>query len=293
MSETRLEIPYKILQSKGNQNIVFYLRDCKIGMQECLNDKSVDVVVTSPPYNIRLNYNNYKDNLSPDEYLDWIENIGTEIKRLLKDDGSFFLNIGDKSSNQGIAWTVAFRLIKQFVLQNTIVWAKSISISDAKLDNNSDVKVDISLGHFKPIPSNKYLNNCYEFIFHFTKKGDVQLDKLAIGVPYKDKSNVNRWPSTNNEDKRDGGNIWVMPYKTIRSKSERGYHPSSFPVQLPERCIRLHGIAKKDNFVVLDPFCGIGSTAVVCKRLGISFVGFDIDKEYLDEAIARVMKEPE
>ena len=82
-----------------------------------------------------------------------------------------------------------------------------------------------------------------------------------------------------------------MPYETIQSKSERGYHPSSFPVQLPERCIKLHGLAKKDNFVVLDPFCGIGSIAVACKRLGISFIGFDTEKKYLDEAETRVMNE--
>ncbi len=47
MSNIRLEVPYKILQSKGGRNIVFYLKDCKIGMQEYLKDKSVDVVVTS------------------------------------------------------------------------------------------------------------------------------------------------------------------------------------------------------------------------------------------------------
>jgi DNA modification methylase len=56
-------------------------------------------------------------------------------------------------------------------------------------------------------------------------------------------------------------------------------------------CIELHGVAEKDNLVVLDPFCGTGSTAVACKRLGVSFVGYDIDKGYLDEAITRVIKE--
>src|SRR4249920_1913703 len=84
---------------------------------------------------------------------------------------------------------------------------------------------------------------------------------------------------------------WFIRYKTIQSKSERGHHPSPFPVQLPEKCIKLHGLAKKDNLVALDPFCGIGSTAIACKRLGISFVGFDTEKRYLDEAVTRVMKE--
>lgn len=54
-------------------------------------------------------------------------------------------------------------------------------------------------------------------------------------------------------------------------------------------CVILHGLS--DNLIVLDPFCGIGSTDIACKRLGISFIGFDIDTGYLDEAIARVTKE--
>ena len=67
-------------------------------------------------------------------------------------------------------------------------------------------------------------------------------------------------------------------------------HPATFPVKLPEMCIKLHGVSNK-NILVVDPFCGIGSTAVACKRLGVSFVGFDIDKDYLDEAVTRVIRE--
>ena len=83
MSDTRLEIPYKILLSKNNQNIKFYLNDCVIGKQEYLRDKSVDVVVTSPPYNIGIDYGNgaYNDMKPESEYLAWIETIGIEAMR--------------------------------------------------------------------------------------------------------------------------------------------------------------------------------------------------------------------
>ena len=96
MSKIRLEVPYEVLQSKGNQNITFYLGDCKIDMQECLEDKSVDVVVTSPPYNIGIEYGNgaYNDKKPESEYLAWIETVGIENKRVPKDNGSFFINIG-------------------------------------------------------------------------------------------------------------------------------------------------------------------------------------------------------
>jgi site-specific DNA-methyltransferase (adenine-specific) len=83
------------------------------------------------------------------------------------------------------------------------VWVKSISVKKSDVPNNPNIIGDFSIGHFKPVPSNRYLNNCFEFIFHFTKKGDTQLEKLAIGVPYQDKSNIKRWMFTNNIDNRD------------------------------------------------------------------------------------------
>jgi site-specific DNA-methyltransferase (adenine-specific) len=109
MSEIRLEVPYKILQSKDNKNITFYLRDCKIGMQECLKEKSIDVVVTSPPYNVGISYGNgaYSDKKPESEYLAWIETVGIEIKRVLKDNGSFFLNIGSTPKNSWKAMDAA------------------------------------------------------------------------------------------------------------------------------------------------------------------------------------------
>ena len=81
------------------------------------------------------------------------------------------------------------------------------------------------------------------------------------------------------------GGILIHPYNTIQLKKERP-HPATFPIKLPEMCIKLHGI--KEEMVVMDPFLGIGSTAIASSRLGVSFVGFEIDKEYLDEAISRI-----
>lgn len=79
-----------------------------------------------------------------------------------------------------------------------------------------------------------------EYIFHFTNKGDVEVDKLADGlaVRYQDKSNLGRY---SHQDKRDRGNTWFIPYQTIKHKSQRP-HPATFPVKLPEMCIKLHGL---------------------------------------------------
>jgi site-specific DNA-methyltransferase (adenine-specific) len=276
-------VPYRVLQ-KSNCTATFYLKDCITGLKENVKDRSADVVVTSPPYNIGTSYGSYKDELPREKYLTWIEEAGIAVKQSLTDDGSFFLNIGNKLKDPWIAWDVAYVLRKYFVLQNVIHWVKSIAISKAQVGNYPNIAGDIAVGHFKPIMSNRFLNDCHEYIFHFTKYGDVHLDKLAVGVSYQDKTNIERWKAANKEDRRDRGNMWFIPYQTIQSRSKQRPHPATFPVKLPEMCIRLHGNAK----LVVDPFVGIGSTAVAAMRLGISFVGFEIDKEYLDATIDRI-----
>jgi site-specific DNA-methyltransferase (adenine-specific) len=276
-------VPYRVLQ-KSNCTATFYLKDCITGLKENVKDRSADVVVTSPPYNIGTSYGSYKDELPREKYLTWIEEVGIAVKQSLTDDGSFFLNIGNKLKDPWIAWDVAYVLRKYFVLQNVIHWVKSIAISKAQVGNYPNIAGDIAVGHFKPIMSNRFLNDCHEYIFHFTKYGDVHIDKLAVGVSYQDKTNIERWKAANKEDRRDRGNMWFIPYQTIQSRSKQRPHPATFPVKLPEMCIRLHGNAK----LVVDPFVGIGSAAVAAMRLGISFVGFEIDKEYLDAAIDRI-----
>jgi len=276
------DVPYRIVPG-NNCAATFYLKDCVSGLKENIEEKSVDVVVTSPPYNIGVNYGSYNDDMPREKYLSWIEEVGVAIKRALADEGSFFLNIGNKPKDQWIAWDVASVLRKHFFLQNVIHWVKSIAISKSDVGNYPNIAGDIAVGHFKPIVSDRFLNDCHEYIFHFTKKGDAHLDKLGIGIPYQDKTNIGRWKAAK-EDRRDRGNTWFIPYETIQSKSDRP-HPATFPAKLPEMCIKLHGKPK----LVVDPFTGIGSTAAAAMRLGVSFVGFEIDKEYLDTAISRIL----
>ena len=266
----------------GKSAATFYLQDCIAGLGE-IKEKSVNVVVTSPPYNIGIGYSSYRDSLPREKYLEWMEQVAAAVKGALADDGSFFLNIGNRPKDQWIAWDVALVLRRHFALQNVIHWVKSIAISKADAGNYPAITGDVAVGHFKPVVSNRFLNDCHEYIFHFTKAGNAKMDKLAVGIPYQDKSNIGRWKSAK-QDRRDRGNTWFIPYKTIQSKKDRP-HPATFPVKLPEMCIKLHGNAK----LVADPFTGIGSTALAAKKVGASFVGFEIDKGYLDEAVARLL----
>lgn len=255
--------------------------DCLDGMK-LLDPKSIDVVVTSPPYNIGIPYHTYSDKKPEELYLNWIYDVAVECKRVLADDGSFFLNVGGTLKNPLLPLEIAVKLKDIFQLQNIIHWINSIAIPLEDVGNYDNIKGDIAVGHYKPINSNRYHHDCHEFIFHFTKKGNVQLDKLAIGVAYQDKSNIRRWKSSRS-DLRDRGNTWFIPYKTINSARP---HPSVFPIKLPMMCIRDHGCDKIR--VVMDPFMGSGSTAVACINLDVNFIGFEIDPEYLEEAEARI-----
>jgi len=208
-----------------------YVMDCLEGMQRCLEDREVDVVVTSPPYNIGVKYRKYDDTAPREEYLNWVERVGVEVKRVLKDDGSFFLNMGHKPSDPWVPWEVAFRLRRHFVLQNVIIWVKSIAIQKEDVGDYPNVRGDIAVGHFKPIPGNRFLNDNFEYIFHFTKGGDVELDRLAIGVPYQDKTNIGRWKAAT-KDLRCRGNTWFIPYETIMDREKGETSPLHLPPEI-------------------------------------------------------------
>lgn len=278
--------------------------DCIKGMSR-LTDESVDVVVTSPPYNLGISYGQYADRQDRQSYLNWCAKWAAQIRRVLRSNGSFFLNVGSAPSSPMLPHEIAIVLRDLFVLQNTIHWIKSIAIEDRcsrrpvgdamrshqtrqRSASHREVITAIrSHGHFKPINSKRFLNDCHEHIFHFTKSGRVEIDRLALGVPYQDKSNIARWSHTLGSDLRCRGNTWFIPYETIQSRAKERPHPATFPVQLAEWCIRLHGVSRIES--MLDPFLGIGNSAVAARRCGVKkFIGFEIDEGYLAEAKRRI-----
>ena len=270
-----------------------------------LPDESVDLVVTSPPYNLGISYGKYSDAQDRESYLQWCHKWVAQIRRVLKSNGSFFLNIGAAPSNPMLPHEILMTLRDLFVLQNSIHWIKSIAIEErcSRRPAGDAVRDDATLrsgashreaattirshGHFKPINSPRFLNDCHEYVFHFTKSGRVELDRLALGVPYQHKSNIARWSHTRGSDLRCRGNTWFVPYETIQSREKERPHPAIFPAQLAEWCIKLHGINRIET--MLDPFLGIGNSAVAAHRCGVKrFIGFEIDETYLAEAKRRI-----
>ena len=268
--------------SRDGQDYALYNMDCIEGMKRYLAPRSVDVVVTSPPYNLGTSYKSYDDKMERVDYVEWMGQWGQAVSEILADEGSIFLNIGGKPTDPWGPFEVLFRLREHFVLQNTIHWIKSIAIRKEDVGRYPGVSGNVSVGHYKPINSARYINDCHEYIFHLTKNGRVALDRLAVGVEYQDKSNIARFGSANRSDSRCRGNTWFVPYKTIKSRDKQRPHPATFPVKIPQMCIQLHGIEQTQ--CVLDPFMGIGHTASACVQLGVSCIGFELEQDYFAQS---------
>lgn len=278
---------FEIFQARDQTERVFNLHhgDCLDGMR-AMEDETVDLVVTSPPYNLGIAYGKYDDTGSRSAFIAWCQDWATEVKRVLKNEGSFFLNIGAAPSNPLLPHQLILALTgsgPEFILQNTFHWVKSITIKTRQGE-------EISAGHFKPIRSERYVNDCHEYLFHLTKTGSTPLERREAGVAYADKSNIGRWGHTAGKDKRCRGNTWFIPYETIQSRNKERPHPATFPVALVEQCIRLHGVDQTKH--LMDPFLGIGTSAVAAKRMAIeNFTGFEIDQDYLSVARERMEDE--
>lgn len=228
----------------------------------------VDLVVTSPPYNASKPYggDSKNDRMKWPDYYTMTEDYANLVKASLSPGGSFFLNIGSHKDQVDLPYRVmAIMLAAGLKLQNTFVWVKSISMNN---QSRFDLEFD-AYGHYTPINSEIYVNQMFEHVFHFSLEGKAKLDRLAIGVPYKDKSNTERWGSEGAKaDCRCRGNVWYIPYATIQKERD---HPAPFPLQIP-----LWAAKMTHPKVTLDPFTGSGTSAQAAIICGVdTFYGCD------------------
>lgn len=272
---------------RGRRAIKFFLGD-SVDLAARLPPASIDVIVTSPPYNLGIQYRTYDDGRPRAEYLAWTGRWLANVAQTLQPLGSLFLNVGAKPTDPWTALDVAQVARQHLALQNIIHWIKSIAIDKEAAGGRAHLADDLAVGHYKPINSDRFLNDCHEFVFHFTPNAHTPLDRLALGVKYQDQSNVTRWRQAA-AGRRCRGNTWFIPYETIQSRDRDRPHPATFPPRLPEYCIRLHGLQRVRT--VMDPFLGLGSTAVAAARLKVGFVGIELDEHYLKEAVERTRVE--
>lgn len=228
-------------------------------------DKSIDLMVTSPPYNIDIEYGNtwkdgkivkskgekYKDNLEEAKYQEMLGNVFNETKRVLKDDGQLWVNIKNRYTKEVIIppfWILDF--FKDMYLKNVVIW-------------NFDWGGSTS----------KRFCSRYEYVFLFTKnkkKYTFNLDDVKIPA-------LNYRPDRYKSQMKNPSDVWKISLISGNSK-ERTSHPAQYPEELIERIIKVS--TNKDD-IVLDPFMGSGTTAVVAKKLNRNFIGYETNADYV------------
>lgn len=235
---------------------------------------TVDLVVTSPPYNIDIQYGNktakgkvleskgfkYRDNMKEEDYRRMLASVFSECKRVLKDTGSIWINIKNRVVGGVVLppfWIQDF--FDDLYLKNLIIWNFDWGGSTSR--------------RFAPR---------YEFVFWFVKNKDhytFNLDDVKVPA-------LNYRPDRYKSQWKNPTDVWRISMVSGNFE-ERTSHPAQYPEELVER-ILLAGTNKGD--VVLDPFMGSGTSAVVAKKLGRHYLGYETVKEYCDIARERLEK---
>lgn len=228
-----------------------------------IKPESIDLIVTSPPYNVDIHYNSYDDRIGYDEYIEFTSEWLFKAYGLLKQDGRFCLNIpldknkGGQQSVYADVTTIAKKI--GFKYHSTIIW------------NEQNISRRTAWG--------SWLSASAPYVI-----APVEV----IVVLYKE-----RWKRTSGSGKSDitkeefiewTNGVWNF----IGESKRRVGHPAPFPVELPMRCIKLFSFV---GDTVLDPFLGSGSTLIACGITGRKGIGVEIDEHYCELAKRRLIKE--
>lgn len=249
--------------------VELYNGDC-LNIMKNLKSESIDLVVTSPPYNVdlgnnkykKVGYSLYKDNKEHEEYILWLKNVFNECYRLLKSGGRICINIGDGKNGKVATHSDIIHFMTQelgYLLITQIIW------------NKNQVGNRCSWGSFQS-PSNPSFPTPFEHILVFSK------DQYAL--KNKGESDLSK------EEFIDWSlSLWNFAPET---KQKQIGHPAMFPIELPTRCMKMFSYK---NSTVLDPFMGAGTTGVACVQNNRNFIGIEIDKNYFDIAKERIGEE--
>ena len=226
-----------------------------------IDSDSVDVVLTSPPYNFDMNYDSYDDKDDIIKYVDTLVDIFNECKRTLKVGGRLIINIQPNYKE----YYPTHHYITTALIDNWLIWRGEI----LWLKNN--LKKLTAWGSFKS-PSSPYLNYPFEFIEVFSKQS------------IKHEGNKDDIDITKDEFIKYVNGQWTM---TPETKMKEYNHPAMFPEELVYRCLKLFSYK---NDVILDPFNGVGTTTLVAHQLDRQYIGIDISEEYCKTAEERILK---
>jgi DNA modification methylase len=222
-----------------------------------LPDDSVHLMVTSPPYNVGKDYD---ENLSLEEYLTLLRQVFNETYRVLAPGGRACVNIANLGRRPYIplhAYIIADMIDIGYLMRGEIIW-----------DKGAGAGVSCAWGSFASA-SNPVLRDVHEYILVFSK-GDFKREK------------GNKENTISNEDfVAWTKSVWQMGTESAKKVG----HPAPFPVELPRRLIELYTFV---DDIVLDPFCGSGTTCVAAALNKRRYVGYDISPEYAQLAAKRL-----
>jgi len=244
-----------------NKNIKIINEDCLIAFKQIENE-SIDIVVTSPPYNVGIGYDKWNDNLSENEYRQFTNSWIKETERIIKKGGRICINIPIMGNNPKMKKSNVYLfhlpqyleiIRKYFLLRECITWIKSY----AEYDENVFCGNNTVWGSWLS-PSNPFCRSFSEFI--------IVAHKETPGLQHKGKTDL-----TKDEFLKWTKNVWFFPSENDRT------HPAPFPEELPKRCIKLYSYV---DDMVLDPFSGYFTTGLVCAKLNRKFIGIEISENY-------------
>jgi len=233
--------------------------DCIEKLKET-NDKSVDLIFTSPPYWKGFEYESYFN--SYNQYLNWVNIWIKDLKRVLKDDGCFLLNVANDSETTIKAFEILNIAIKYWRLCDTIIWV---------------------VNNRQPANTNRQLTNQTEYIFLLRK----HYNNIYIN---KDRIIDNDAFFTKNI-----GNVWKIPFtknKGSLKKTNGGtknWGHSGHPKKLCDLIIEL--FSNPDD-VVLDCFMGLGQLAFSCRELKRNYIGIELNDEIFQDVYQRINNKP-
>ena len=223
-------------------------------------DNCIDIVLTSPPYNFGINYENTNDVNIWEDYFNKLFNIFRECVRVLKDSGRIIINVQPMFSD----YIPTHHLISNFFLKEGLIWKGEIIWEK----NNYNCKY-CTWGSWKS-PSSPYLKYSWEFVEIFCKNSlKKEGDKNNIDI---DSEGFKKWVY---------GKWSIAPERNMKKYK----HDAMFPEELVKRLLKLFSYK---NDIVLDPFNGAGTTTKVAKQLNRKFIGIDISEEYCKTAEDRL-----
>lgn len=248
-----------------------------------LDENSIDLIITSPPYSTLKKYIDFSG-IPADDYVDWFLPYCKEIERVMKPTGSFILNINDKVDN-GFRHPYVFDLI-------------------SRLHKETNLKMFERLfwNKLKGLPNRYRFGDRVEFLFWFAKEKGFYFNIDEMRTPYSEKSIQRMKKPLKKRFSRDESNQDSKEYKkwspnpkgalpttlvNISSESKRiaDNHVAVYPIELVDYFIKG---ATKPGDLVLDPFMGTGTTGLSATNLGRNYIGFEMQQDYIDIANKRI-----